>query len=123
MAYMNDRIYDLGLNVLDTEADEIFVCSQEPANYTEAVTTYALGNSSSLSIGAPAAKAGGGRKVTIAAISDGAVSADGTATHYGIVDTVNSRLLLANTLDSSQQVYSGNAFTTAVMDFGIPAPA
>lgn len=30
MAYLNDRIYDQGLTILDTEADRIYLCSQQP---------------------------------------------------------------------------------------------
>ena len=44
MATLNDRVYDNGLTVLDTEATYLYICSQEPATYTAATSTYALGN-------------------------------------------------------------------------------
>ena len=122
MAYLNDRVFDNGLTVLDTEANKILICSAQPATYTEANATYALGNSTSLSIGAPAAKSGGGRQVTIAAISDGSVTATGTATHYAIVDTSATRLLAAGSLTASQSVTSGNTFTLTSTTIGIPGP-
>ncbi len=81
MATLNNRVFDNGLSVLDTEANKILVTSQEATTYTEANATYALGNSTSLSIGAPADRSGGGREVTVAAISDGSVTGTGTATH------------------------------------------
>jgi len=123
MATLNDRVFDNGLTVLDTEANRIDVTSQEATTYAEATSTYTLGNSTSLSIGAPADRTGGGRKVTVAAITDGSISATGTATHYAIVDTSNSRLLATGSLTASQSVTSGNTFTLATFDIGIPDPS
>ena len=34
MAYLNDRVLDNGLTVLDTEANRLDICSQEPTTYT-----------------------------------------------------------------------------------------
>ena len=123
MATLNDRVFDNGLTVLDTEGNRIDVTSQEATSYAEATSTYTLGNSTSLSIGATADRSGGGREVTVAAISDGSVSGTGTATHYAIVDTSNSRLLATGTLSASQSVTSGNTFTLASFTIGIPDPA
>jgi len=123
MAFLNDRVFDNGLTVLDTEANKILITSAEPTTYTEANATYALGNSTSLSIGAPQDRSGGGREVVVAAITDGSVTATGTATHYAIVDTVNSRLLAAGSLTASQAVTSGNTFTLTSVAIGIPDPA
>lgn len=123
MAFLNDRVFDNGLTVLDTEANKILITSAEPATYTEANATYALGNSTSLSIGAPQDRSGGGREVVVAAITDGSVTGTGTATHYAIVDTVNSRLLAAGSLTASQAVTSGNTFTLTSVAIGIPDPA
>jgi hypothetical protein len=120
MAYLNDRVLDFGLNVLDTEATHLYICSQAPATYAEASSTYALGNKSALSIGAPAAKAGGGREVTVSAFNNGSVTATGTATHWAIVDSANSRLLAVNNLSSSQAVTNGNTFEVAAFTIGIP---
>lgn len=123
MATLGDRVFDNGLTVLDTEANAIHVTSQEATSYTEATSTYTLGNSTSLSIGAPQDRSGGGREVVVAAISDGSVTGTGTATHYAIVDTVNSRLLATGSLTASQSVTSGNTFTLSSVSIGIPDPA
>lgn len=122
MAYLNDRVYDNGLSVLDTEANAVYVTSQEAGTYSEATTTYNLGLSSSLSIDAPADRVGGGRKVTVAAITDGSITGTGTVTHYALVDTINSRLLATSALTASQSVTNGNTFTLAAFDIGIPDP-
>lgn len=123
MATLGDRVFDNGLTVLDTEANRLDICSQEPATYTAATSTYTLGNKTSLSIGAPADRTGGGREVTVTAITDGTVTGTGTATHYAIVDTTNSRLLATGALSASQAVTSGNTFTLASFKIGIPDPA
>lgn len=123
MATLNDRVFDNGLTVLATEANKIVITSQEATTFTEANVTYALGNSTSLSIGAPQNRSGGGREVVIAAITDGSVTGTGTATHYAIVDTVNSRLLATSTLTASQSVTTGNLFTLSSATIGIPDPA
>ena len=123
MATLNDRVFDNGLSVLDTEANAIHITSQEAASYAEATSTYTLGNSTSLSVGAPQDRTGGGREVVAAAISDGSVTGTGTATHYAIVDTVNSRLLATGSLTASQAVTSGNTFTLSSFSVGIPDPA
>lgn len=123
MATLGDRVFDNGLTVLDTEANAIHVTTQEATTYTEATSTYTKGSSTSLSIGAPADRTGGGRKVTVAAISDGSITGDGDVSHYAIVDTTNSRLLATGALTASQTVTNGNTFTLASFDIGIPDPA
>ena len=123
MATLNDRVFDNGLTVLDTEANAIHITSSEATDYTDATSTSSLGNSTSLSIGAPQDRSGGGREVVVAAITDGSVTGTGTATHYAIVDTVNSRLLATGSLTASQSVTSGNTFTLSSVAIGIPDPA
>ncbi len=123
MAYLNDRVLDNGLTVLDTEANRLDICSTAPTTYTQATSTYTLGNKTSISIGAPADRTGGGREVTVAAITDGSVTGTGTAAYWAISDTVNSRLLAQGSLSSSQAVTSGNTFTLGAFTIGIPDPA
>lgn len=122
MAYINDYVLDLALAYIDTSANRLDICSQEPTTYTEATVTYTLGNKTSITVSAPADRvaAGNGRKVTISAITDGSVTGTATATHWAIVDTGNSRLVATGLLSSSQAVTSGNTFTLAAFDIGIP---
>lgn len=123
MATLADRVFDNGLTVLDTEANRLDICSTAPTTYTEATSTYTLGNKTSLSIGAPADRTGGGREVAVASFTDGSVTASGTAAYYAIVDTTNSRLLATGALSSSQAVTSGNTFSISSFKIGIPDPA
>jgi len=123
MASIADRVLDNGLTVLDTEANRVDVTSQEATSYAEATSTYTLGNATSISISAPADRTGGGRKVTLSAIAGGSVTGTGTATHYAIVDTANSRLLVTGSLSASQSVTTGNTFSLDALDVGIPDPS
>jgi hypothetical protein len=122
MATLNNRVFDNGLTVLSTEANVIHITSAEASDFSN-VATVTLGNSTSLSIASPTDRSGGGREVIVAAITDGSVTGTGTATHYAIVDTVNSRLLATATLTASQAVTSGNTFTLSSVAIGIPDPA
>jgi len=123
MPSLNNRVFDNGLSVLDTEASRIDLTSQESTTYTEATSTHTLGNSTSLSIAAPSDRSGGGREVIVSAISDGSVTGNGTATHYAIVDVSNTRLLATGSLTASQVVASGNTFSLGSFTIGIPDPA
>lgn len=123
MATLADRVFDSGLGILNSEVNRLDICSQEPTTYTEATSTYTLGNKTSPTVSSPADRSGGGREVTVSAISDGSVTATGTATHFALVDTNNSRLLVAGALDSSESVTNGNTFTLTSFKVGIPDPA
>jgi hypothetical protein len=122
MATLDNRVFDNGLTVLDTEANVIHITSAEATSFAN-VASVTLGNSTSLSIGAPQDRSGGGREVVVAAITDGDVTGTGTATHYAIVDTVNSRLLATGSLTASQSVTDGNTFSLSSVAIGIPDPA
>ena len=122
MATVADRVLDNGLQVLDLEANAVHITSQQATTYAEATSTYTLGHTTSISISAPPDSTGGGRQVTLTAVTGASVTASGTATHYAIVDTSNSRLLVTSALTASQSVTSGNTFSLEALDVGIPDP-
>ncbi len=123
MSYLNDDILDTALAVIDTDTENLYICSQEPATYAEAQTTYKLGTKATPAIVAPADRSPNGREIVISAITDGAVGATGTATHWALTDNSASKLLAAGALSASQAVTSGNPFTLAAFAVGIPDPA
>ena len=121
MPFANDRVYDNGLTVLDTEANLLHICSTEPTTYG---VLNSLGNKAiaggdiTLSARTPT-----GRKAVVGALSGGTVTGTGTATAWALVDTANSRLLAAGQLTASQAVTSGNTFSLSAFDaLGFPAP-
>ena len=123
MPFIADRVMDLGLNVLDTEATALYVTSLESVTYASASATHALGVKTALNVGAPGAGSPNGRQVTVAAITDGTITATGTATHWAIVDVPNSRLLATGALAAGQAVTNGNTFTLGAFTIRIPAAA
>lgn len=123
---LGDRVLDNGLTVLDTEANRLDICHTLPTTYAQATSTYSVGNKTSPSVGAPADASPNGRKVTVAAITDGSVTATSTGTsddaqYWALTDTSNSRLLAAGSLSAAQMVTDGNTFTLGSFDIRIPS--
>lgn len=126
MASMSDYVLDAALSKLDTEADKIYITSQEATTYTEATSTYALGVATTISIGAPQDRtaSGGGREVVLSNVTGGNVTATGDADTFALVDSTNSRLLATGGLTGGgQTVTLGNTFILASITLGIPDPA
>ena len=123
MALLDNTVFDSGLSVLDTLADILYICDTAPTTYTEASSTYALGNKAAPTVGAPADAGGGGRQVTVSAITDGTVTGTGTAAYWALCDESESALLAAGDLSAGQSVTSGNTFTLTEFTISIPDPA
>jgi len=121
MAFIGDRVFDFGLEVLTTECNLLTLCTQEPTNYTEARTTYKIGENLIPSIDPPSDRSGGGREVIINAIAlGGEVTADGTATHFTMLDTANNRLLIVGQLTAPIVLTTSDSFTLDSFTVGIP---
>jgi len=118
MPYLPDTALDALLNYVQDSATVLHITSTEAVNYTEATTTYDLGNKPTPTIAEPSARGGGGRECVVTAITDGDVTGDGDADSWAIVD--GSELLAAGQLGSSQTVTNGNTFTLAQFAFGVP---
>lgn len=118
MPYMPDAAYDAGLNYIQDNVETLHICSTEPTTYAEATSTYSLGSKSSPTVAEPSDKTGGGRECVVSAITDGTVSADGTAAYYALVkDSATSELLLVGEITPSQGVTNGNPFTLPAFAF------
>lgn len=120
MGYLHSDVYDFGISEL-ADANALHILSQAPASYAD-VATYTLGNKAAPTIGAPAAGSPDGRSATVSAITDGTVTATGTAAHYALVDSTTSRLLATAPLNAPVSVTSGNPFTLTAITIRIPAP-
>ena len=122
MSFLHDNVLDNGVQYIDTNGSRIDICSSEPANYTEATSTYTLGNKTGVNPNAPADRTGGGRQVTIPAITDGSVTGDGTAAYWALTNGSDT-LIAAHSLSSGQSVSNGKTFTLTECEIGIPDPA
>lgn len=110
--YCNPDVLDGAWGVISANATLMIVCSAQPTNRTEAVTTYALADVAlapgdfTLATGVPS-----GRKVTVSAKNGVTIDVSGTATHVAIVD--GTRLLYVTICTSQPLVAPGT--------FNIPA--
>ena len=119
--YLNDVELDAGLNSIQDNVGALHICSALPATYAEATSTYSLGSKTSPSVAEPSDKSGGGREIVVAAITDGTVSSDGTASYWALVKTTaTTRLLAAGNIDVPQAVTTGNPFTLTAFPVGFP---
>lgn len=110
MAYVNDEVFDGGLDYADTNGTRLDICfTQEPTTYAEATSTYTCGNDT-VSVPVPEAGATEGRRVVIPAITAGSVTATQTAGWWALTNG-SSVLIAAGPLSSTQAVTSGNTFT------------
>jgi len=121
--FLHDDVFDSGLSVLSTLTENLYICSTLPTTYAEASSTYRLGTKAGPTVGSPSDRTGGGRKVTVSAITDGTVNTSGTAGFYALCDNSASKLLAQGDLNATQAVTSGNTFTLTSFDIGFPDPA
>lgn len=115
---IGDYALDNGLVGLAAVCDKIFICSSEPATYTDATSTFALGSQNfgaGAVFGSPAAGSPTGRKITSAPIASANVSANGTVVRWAAVDSANSRLLAEGALSGGQAVNTTEFFSLAAI--------
>jgi hypothetical protein len=121
--YISDTVLDTPCQYLEDNVTHLYITSAQASTYTEAITTYALGNKATPTFTGPANGDVSGRKTTVDAITDGTVTADGTASHFALVDADTTALLAAGPLGATQAVTSGNTFTLGATDVEFPDPA
>ncbi|GAA4442992.1 hypothetical protein [Bremerella cremea] len=89
---VHNDVLDAALAVIESNCDKLTICSRAPTTYTEANTTYALGDAVPTFTG-PADGDVSGRKLTVDAISGADVDGSGNANHVALLDSGNSKLL------------------------------
>jgi len=121
MPFIPDSALDALLNDVQDDVETLHICSQEPADYTEAASTYTLGNKAAPTMAEPSDRGGGGRECVVSAITDGNVTGTGTATHWALVkDSATAKLQAAGDLSAPQAVTNGNTFTLTQFAIGVP---
>lgn len=120
---LHDDIFDTGLTQLTTVVENLYICSSQPTTFTEASSTYKLGTKASPTITGPTdGGAGGGRQVTVSAISDGVVDSNGDAAWFALCDDSLSKLLVSGNLAGTVSVVTGSPFTLTAFNIQIPDP-
>lgn len=123
MSMITDSAFDAALNYIKNNVENLYITSAEATTFAQASSTYKLGTKATPTTGALANGDVSGRKLPVSAITDGSVSATGTATHWALTDDSASELLAVGALSASQGVTSGNTFTLTSFDIEIPDPS
>lgn len=120
--FVPDTTLDAMLDVIADNVDRIDICSTQPTNYTEATSTYSLGNTTVTAgtAGADWSIANGdtsGRKLTLAEQTGVSIGSNGDAQH--IAGTNGTDTLYFVTTCTLQTVTSGNTATIQTFDIEI----
>lgn len=122
MAYILDTASDAALNAIQDNVTTLTVCSAEPTTFAEANATYKLGSKATPTISEPQAGDVSGRKIAISAITDGVISATGTATHWALIDA-DTLYAVASVSVAQDLVSTANIFTLTAFDIEYPDPS
>ena len=120
---VHNDVLDAALQYIEDNATELVICSAEPTTYTEAHTTYALGDKAAPTFTGPAEGDVSGRKTTVDAVAGATVDASGTASHVALTNIAGVKLLYVTTISAPQAVVAGNTFNLAAWDIEILDPA
>jgi len=105
-----DQTMEEGLDFADVNGTRIDITNALATDFTEATSTFSLGQKTGLNTGVPEDGATDGRRVIVPAITDGTVDLSGTATHWALTDGA-TLFIASQTLTGSVAVTSGNTFT------------
>jgi hypothetical protein len=118
MAYINDIVFDDGLNVITNNAARLDVTfTQEATSYIEATSTFSCAVDA-VTVGSPVAGDPSGRAVIIPAITAGTVSDTQLGGWWALTDGV-SVLYATGTLAATQQMTIGNTFTLTAIEITV----
>lgn len=124
VAFLHDNVLDNGLDYLDVAnrtGEALHICSGTVTGVRATIITNSLGNKTPPGTTTGVEDHGSsGRQITIDAITDGSVTADGTAAIWAYIDDTN--VLACQDLSSSQAVTNGNTFTLDEIIVQIPDP-
>jgi hypothetical protein len=121
--FLHPDVQDSPCNYLKNNGTRLCVCSAQPANYTDATTTYNLATKTiaSTDFTGPANGDASGRKITINAQNNVSVTSSGNATHVALCDATNSKLLEVSTC-TEQTLTAGNTVNIAAHDVEFTDP-
>ena len=122
MPAIHDSVFDDGLSILNSTAENLYICNADPGLTWSNIGTMAIGTKATPTVSVPEDRIAGGRQVTISAITDGDVDATDDATHWALTDDSEEVILVSGELSDTQAVTEGNVFTLTAITIGIPDP-
>ena len=121
MAFILDTALDALLTAVRGSATHLSITSSEITAWAS-LAAAELGKAA-LTMGANGDRTGGGRKFTVPASSGNNASASGTATHWCLHNNSSTVYASGALSGGGGAVTSGNPFTTAAFDIGVPDAA
>ena len=115
--FVNLNVLDSGLSWLTTNGTRLDITKTEATTYEQATSTYTLGYKPTTT-GSPTTRSSG-RKVVVAAISGASVTGSDTAAYWALTNGSDT-LCATGSLSAPQAVTTGNTFSLAAFDIGIP---
>lgn len=109
MPFINNEVFDQGLDYADTNGTRIDITTTDPGGTYATVTGNTVGNDT-VNTGVTQDGATDGRRVIVPAITAGSVTGTGLATHWALTNGTDT-VVASGALSSSQNVTSGNTFT------------
>jgi hypothetical protein len=108
---------DAAFDWVRARVTRLVVCSTQPTNYTEAITTYNLATKSAVTSSMLTVSNGdtNGRKVHVSSQTGLSVTVTGTAQHVALVGSSGSTLLLVTTC-TGQGLTTGNTVNVPAFD-------
>jgi len=119
MSYLHSKILDYGLNVIVQYTTRLLIHEVEPTDYESAILS-SLGQKDDPVISGPENANIKGRQVTVAPITDGVGTADGTVKFWSLVDDGSQILLAADQVENEFSILDGNSFTMSVFSIILP---
>lgn len=119
--WVNDDVLDASLDFLKTNATTLCLCSSQPSNRTDAITTFELAKKAitSSDFTGPSDGVSSGRRITTNAETNVPVDNSGNAQFVALVDS--TRLLFVTTCTLKQMV-AGDLVNFPAWDFTIDDP-
>lgn len=108
---LSPNTLDALLNYIKNNAENLYICNNEPTTFLEASTTYKLGVKSAPAFTGPAAGTGEARYIQVDAVTDGVITANGTAGYAAITKDSTSELLAVFDLDYPRVIDGEQTFT------------
>jgi hypothetical protein len=121
MSFINDSVLDAAVAKIVSDCDRLDICSAEPVSWAN-IGTMTLGNKASPTLSAAQDGVTNGRRTVVSAITDGTVTATGTAGFWSLTDS-GTAVMAAYSLSATQAVTSGNTFTLTSFSVTFPDPA
>ena len=118
MAFISDEVFDGGLDYATTNGTRLDITSTDPAGVYANVTTNTLGFKA-LTTGGAEPGTTDGRMVSVPAITDGAVTADGTAAFWALTNGSTEVIADGPSTGGGQAVTNGNTFTLDIITINI----